>query len=235
MKRILITCTVLVALALLVAPALAAPSSVNKLTWRGSGVSADNPSLFGEIIGAQVRFDGVVTESTPGSWFGRGTVVSRKDNLKAHLEIINVEPISGSEVLLTGVATVTANGVMGSSQPFELTLDESTSECKLIIEESMDYSYVWWIPGLRSEEVFRSPDPTLPFPVAQFPSPYRSIVPPVDSGFCHGVRGPDRDSWRGSPGPGSHLFGGCFSMREHPAGYPDFTSTSTAGIRRSAG
>ncbi len=98
MKRILITCTVLVALILLVVPALAAPSSVSKVTWKGSGVSADNPSLFGEIIGAQIKFDGVVTESTPGNWFGRGTVASRKDNLKANLIIINVEPISLTRV-----------------------------------------------------------------------------------------------------------------------------------------
>ncbi len=58
MKRTLIACTVLLALAFFVVPALAAPSPLHKVTWHGSGVSRENPSLSGEIIGNQVKFDG---------------------------------------------------------------------------------------------------------------------------------------------------------------------------------
>ncbi len=148
MKRTLIAWTVLVALALLVVPALAAPSPLHKVTWRGSGSSGDNPSLYGEIIGTQVKFDGAAAQDGFGFWSGRGTIVDRRGNLKADLVISDVTFLSEDRVYITGEdAAVTANGVKYRSQAFGLTLDRSSSEFQLYIERNLGDVWVWWIPG----------------------------------------------------------------------------------------
>ncbi len=148
MKRTRITWTVLIILTLLVAPALAAPSSMNRVTWRGSGVTGDSPSLFDEIAGAHVKFVGSAVQDDSGYWSGRGTVVDRNGRLRADLIVSDVTFLSGDRVYITGEnAAVTANGVKSHSQAFGLTLDRSSSECTLFIEENVDHSWVWWVPG----------------------------------------------------------------------------------------
>jgi hypothetical protein len=148
MKRTLIACTVLVALAFFVVPALAAPSPLHRVTWRGSGVSDDNPLLSGEITGNQVKFDGVATQDSLGIWSGKGTIVDRRGNLKADLVISDVTFLSEDRVYITGEnAAITANGVRYRSQAFGMTLDRSSSEFQLYIEQNLGSVWLWWIPG----------------------------------------------------------------------------------------
>lgn len=66
MKRTRIAWTVLIVLVLLVALALAAPSSMNRVTWRGSGVTGDSLSLSDEIAGTQVKFVGSAVQDGSG-------------------------------------------------------------------------------------------------------------------------------------------------------------------------
>jgi len=148
MKRTLIACIVLVTLAFFVVPALAAPSPLHRVAWRGSGVSDDNPSLSGEITGTQVKFDGVATQDSLGIWSGKGTIVDRRGNLKADLVISDVTFLSEDRVYITGEnAAVTANGVLYRSQAFGMTLDRSSSEFQLYIEQNLGSVWLWWIPG----------------------------------------------------------------------------------------
>ena len=148
MKRTRITWTVLIILALLVAPALAAPSSMNRVTWRGSGVTGDSPSLSDEIAGTQVRFAGSAVQDGSGFWSGRGTVADRNGRLRADLIVSDVTFLSEDRVYITGEnAAVTANGAKIRCQAFGLTLDRSSSECTLFIEENLGHSWVWWVPG----------------------------------------------------------------------------------------
>lgn len=151
MKRTIIVFAVLVTLAFLVAPALAAPSPQHKVTWRGSGVTGNSPTLSDEIMGAQVRFDGTVNEGPPDMWSGQGTFVDRRNNLKVNLvriDTFGVSFLSENRVHITGDADVVINGVIWTEQPFELDLDKSSSEFQLVIERGIDPTpWKWWIPG----------------------------------------------------------------------------------------
>lgn len=147
MKPGIIAWTVLVA-ALLVAPALAAPVPMHKVTWRGSGVCGDNPDLSGEIVGNQVRFAGAASQDANGIWSGRGTFVDPRGNIRADLVVSDVTYYSENLVYITGeFASVTAKGIKHSNKAFGLTLDRSTSECQLYIEQNIENVWLWWIPG----------------------------------------------------------------------------------------
>lgn len=137
---------VLAVCALLAAPALAAPAA-QRVTWRGSGVSADHPVLTNEIIGDPVRFSVVATEVMPGDWRGGGTFVDRSRNLKADLVIVTGEPLLDGTMLFTGDADVTAGGVRYTTGSFELTLDRATSACQLLIDHDLEHVWIWWLPG----------------------------------------------------------------------------------------
>jgi hypothetical protein len=148
MRHSRIAWTVLVAAALLVAPAFAATSPLHKVTWRGSGVCGDNPSLIGEIVGNQVKFSGTASQDINGIWSGRGTFVDPRGSTRADLVVSDVTYYSEDQVYITGeYAAVTVKGERYGNRAFGLTLDRSTSECQMFIEQNIENVWLWWIPG----------------------------------------------------------------------------------------
>ena len=91
MKKVLLIGALILALAIVVVPVVAAP--LHKVTYDGKGVSVDNPIKDYDIIGDKVQFSGMAKQAdgaTPpvdGAWKGDGSFVDKDKGIKAQLVV----------------------------------------------------------------------------------------------------------------------------------------------------
>lgn len=105
MRRVILASIVLVALALVIAPALATPATyAQKVTWKGATVATN---------GASVKFSGVMTMNEVERWTGSGRFVDKDSGLVADFVFLDVWPYGpmGDEVSILGEADLSVAGV----------------------------------------------------------------------------------------------------------------------------
>jgi hypothetical protein len=128
MRKVLLLFSLLVALALVVVPAIAAPP-VHKVTYSGQGITVDRESAIDDIIGNHVYFSGVATQAiadpqVDGIWKGQGSFMDKDKGLKAQL-VVDHGTYCWGDFILNGNAEVTVDKVKVGTYPFDLRLELS--------------------------------------------------------------------------------------------------------------